>query len=66
MQNQRSSTIIRKRNLPPLNDVPDPGRYNPNYDAIFKKAPSAIMYVPSSITLRESKHKDNNDCYHLK
>ena len=61
MQNQRSSTIIRKRNLPPLNDVPDPGRYNPNYDAIFKKAASAIMYVPSSDTSRKPKHKDNND-----
>ena len=61
MQNQRSSTTIRKRNLPPLNDVPDPGRYNPNYDAIYKKAPSVKIHVPSSDTSHKSKHKDNNN-----
>ena len=61
MQKQRSSSLIRKRNLPPLNDVPDPGRYNPNYDAVYKKAPSIKIYVPSSITPRESKHKVSND-----
>ena len=61
MQNQKSSTIIRKRKLSSLNDVPDPCRYNPNYDAIYKKVPSVIMSVPSSNTSRKPKHKDNND-----
>ena len=59
MQNHKSTTIIRKRNLPPLNEVPDPCRYNPNYDAIYKKVPSVIMSVPSSQTSRKLKDHVN-------
>ena len=37
-----------KRRLPPLNDIPDPCHYNPNYNAIYRKIPSAIISHPSS------------------
>ena len=32
-----------KRKLPPLNDIPDPCHYNPNYNAIYRRIPSVII-----------------------
>ena len=58
-----------KRKLPPLNDIPDPCHYNPNYNAIYRKIPSAIISHPSQPSPLRNKQStityDNDNKYNV-
>lgn len=58
--------LTTKRKLPPLNDIPDPCHYNPNYNAIYRKIPSAIISQPSPPRNKQSTISyDSNNRYNI-
>ena len=56
---RNNSNNNNKRKLPPLNDIPDPCHYNPNYNAIYRRIPSVII----SHTVNNSNNKQSTITY---